>query len=218
MNPTYHLSSQGQVSGPFELSQIRGMWKSGGITADAQICLVGTEDWKPASGLMGTRDDGNLTKLGFLGILIFGINGILGCASGFLIAQLIGLVFLVLAGLCWFKARSISAPPMTWRAPVYAALACVLVGLGVLGWMDHQASQQRARESALIQESQRVAAELKAKRQREIAESVAAIQQQNLEEQRRFWFNYYEGQGTANEDSPFAKEWNALQASKQATR
>ncbi len=48
----YYIAEGERVSGPFVQSQLRAMWNSGQITAAAQACLEGTEEWEPLRCLM----------------------------------------------------------------------------------------------------------------------------------------------------------------------
>ena len=53
----YWLSRDGGSSeGPFAESQLLNMWNAGGITAAAQVCLEGTDDWIPASMIVDEKD------------------------------------------------------------------------------------------------------------------------------------------------------------------
>lgn len=48
----YYIAEGEQVTGPFVQSQLRAMWNAGQITAAAQACLEGTEEWEPLRFLM----------------------------------------------------------------------------------------------------------------------------------------------------------------------
>jgi hypothetical protein len=46
MNPKlYLLSREGETRGPYSIAQLRSMWAAGTTTADASVCVVGTDDW-----------------------------------------------------------------------------------------------------------------------------------------------------------------------------
>jgi hypothetical protein len=131
--PLYFLSTQGTVTGPFAPEQIRGMWQSGSITADAQICPVGAEDWQPAQSI--AQSAGNLTALGRAGVIMFTAMalplfsfGILGFCLGFFL--------LLLSGLCVWRARSVTAPAAslsTWIISISLAGAAIMA---ILSWLE----------------------------------------------------------------------------------
>lgn len=41
----YYVAEGDQVAGPFTEEQLLNMWRMGHITANAQVCLEGTEEW-----------------------------------------------------------------------------------------------------------------------------------------------------------------------------
>lgn len=43
----YYIAEGEQVTGPFVEDQLMNMWRLGQITANAQVCLEGTEEWVP---------------------------------------------------------------------------------------------------------------------------------------------------------------------------
>jgi hypothetical protein len=46
MNPKLYLLSQhGETGGPYSIAQLRSMWAAGTTTAEASVCIVGTDDW-----------------------------------------------------------------------------------------------------------------------------------------------------------------------------
>jgi TM2 domain-containing membrane protein YozV len=47
MSSTYHIAHGDQVTGPFTEEQMLNMWRMGQITADAQVMMIGTEEWVP---------------------------------------------------------------------------------------------------------------------------------------------------------------------------
>lgn len=44
---TYFVAHGSSITGPFAEEQLLNMWRSGAITADAHVCLDGTEEWIP---------------------------------------------------------------------------------------------------------------------------------------------------------------------------
>jgi hypothetical protein len=46
MTDSFFISDGGEVRGPFAKDQLRFMWSAGQITAAAQYCRDGSEDWK----------------------------------------------------------------------------------------------------------------------------------------------------------------------------
>jgi hypothetical protein len=41
----YLLSQEGETRGPYSIAQLRSMWSAGTTTANASVCVVGTDDW-----------------------------------------------------------------------------------------------------------------------------------------------------------------------------
>lgn len=50
--PNYYIHDSAGERGPFTDAQIRSMWNSGGITADARCRPDGTNEWKPLPALL----------------------------------------------------------------------------------------------------------------------------------------------------------------------
>lgn len=49
---TYHISLQGNVSGPFTLTQLQNMWQSGSVTADSFYWQEGFDEWQPITAII----------------------------------------------------------------------------------------------------------------------------------------------------------------------
>ena len=47
-NARYHyMDAQGNIFGPFWLSQMRDFWKGGKINMQTEVCMEGTRRWEP---------------------------------------------------------------------------------------------------------------------------------------------------------------------------
>jgi hypothetical protein len=55
MSVNYYLFDQGEQRGPLTLGQLRAMWRAGSITAEAQICQAGDEDWRAAADVLDSE-------------------------------------------------------------------------------------------------------------------------------------------------------------------
>lgn len=51
MNGLYTIKVNGETRGPFTETQLRSMWGSGGLTADAHFARQGEDDWHPLAEL-----------------------------------------------------------------------------------------------------------------------------------------------------------------------
>ncbi len=124
---TYHIAVADQVSGPYTITQIRNMWRSGSITADAQVCKSGTEFWVPIHTLVtpSLKASGHMTKLGMIGVVMFGVMALPALLAGALIA---GVPLLLLSALCYLKARSDDAP----QTPLRSIVLMLVAGLGII--------------------------------------------------------------------------------------
>jgi hypothetical protein len=56
MSVNYYLFDQGEQRGPYSLEQVGEMWRAGLITAEAQICQAGDEDWQPVGNRFATEE------------------------------------------------------------------------------------------------------------------------------------------------------------------
>ncbi len=105
MSNQYHLHQKGETTGPYEASQLKAMWKSGGVTADAQICPVGASEWQPVASIIkpdSLKAEGKLTVIGIVGTALFSLMAI----PALLIGQfLVSIPLMLLAAMCFFKAR-----------------------------------------------------------------------------------------------------------------
>jgi len=59
----YYLSTNGQVTGPFTIKQIQGKFDRAEITADAQVCVEGTQNWFALEPFLRTKKSDRNTKL-----------------------------------------------------------------------------------------------------------------------------------------------------------
>ena len=42
-----YMNAEGNIHGPFWLSQMRDLWKSGRMNLRTEVCMVGTRRWEP---------------------------------------------------------------------------------------------------------------------------------------------------------------------------
>lgn len=52
MSDTYHLSKQGETLGPFTLTQLQNMWRSGLVTSDSYYWKEGFAEWQPITSII----------------------------------------------------------------------------------------------------------------------------------------------------------------------
>lgn len=142
-DPLYYLTVKSKVTGPFAAEQIRGMWKNGTITADAQICEVGSEEWRPVQQVAQASRAatsfiaaGNLTVLGRIGTPLFFLMGLPPFMFG-LAGMFVGLPFLTLSGLCYCRARSVDVPAPTWHTWIISLCAVGAVIMALLAWLEY---------------------------------------------------------------------------------
>jgi TM2 domain-containing membrane protein YozV len=60
--PPYWLSIGNEKKGPYTFSQLKSMWGSGSITADALYCQEGFEAWVPISSLLDQKPPASLPQ------------------------------------------------------------------------------------------------------------------------------------------------------------
>lgn len=58
----FYLFTNNEVRGPFTVSQLRSMWKSGSVTELDSYCEEGTEDWLPLSYLSEILDNQSISS------------------------------------------------------------------------------------------------------------------------------------------------------------
>lgn len=77
-----YLFREGEQEGPYPPNQIRGMWKTGQIEADALCCFAKADEWFPVRTFCQPSRRGDLSIGGWLGVFLVVVG--LAVASIFL--------------------------------------------------------------------------------------------------------------------------------------